>query len=84
MKYLLKSTDVYEVNTMDEVEALRQKFMDDTNYTLVSFGYKMKEIKQKGEVLDTYYVITVQKMFNDEKDPCSTIDIIYTYGDSDE
>ena len=46
-------------------------------FTLASFGYKHKEIKQKGDVIDEYELVTVKKLFNNEKEPDNEIKITY-------
>lgn len=73
MKYLINSTDVYRVDTVKEVEAFHEELINDNHFTLASFGYKTKQVKQKGVVIDEYQLVTVKKIFNDEKD-LSTIE----------
>lgn len=73
MKYLINSTDVYRVDTVKEVEAFHEELINDSHFTLASFGYKTKQVKQKGVVIDEYQLVTVKKIFNDEKD-LSTIE----------
>lgn len=77
MKYLLATTEVYRVETVEEVEALHEELKKDTMFSLLSFGYKTKEIKEKGEVVETYQLITVKKCFNEEKFPTDEININY-------
>ena len=50
---------------------------NDTHFTLASFGYKHKEVKQKGEVIDEWYHVTLVKTFNDEKEPAEVVNVIY-------
>ena len=77
MKYLVSSDDTYWVNTVEEVEQFHEELKNDTHFTLASFGYKHKEVKQKGEVIDEYELVTVKKLFNNEKEPDSDIKITY-------
>lgn len=69
MKLLITRTDTYRVGTVAEVEQLHEQLKASSDFTLASFGYKTKEIKAKGEVLDTYQLVTVKKIYNDEKNP---------------
>lgn len=77
MKYLISTTDVYRVPTVAEVEQLHEELINDTHFTLNAFSYKTKQIKQKGEIIDEYQLVTVKKLFNDEKEPGTNIDIKY-------
>jgi hypothetical protein len=75
--YLLSCTDVYRVSTVAEVEALHEELSTDVNFTLTAFSYKTKLVKAKGEVVDEYQVVTAKKVFNEEKDPVSSIKVHY-------
>ena len=77
MKYLISKTDVYRVPTVAEVEQLHEELINDTHFTLNAFSYKTKQIKQKGEIIDEYQLVTAKKLFNDEKEPGTNIDIKY-------
>lgn len=77
MRYLLTTTEKYRVGTVEEAEALHEEFLKDGRYTLNSFGYVTKYIKQKGEIVEEYQVVTVKKTFNEEKEP--GVDVAVTY-----
>jgi len=77
MKYLINSVDTYRVATVEDVERLHEELKANTNFTLASFSYKTKYIKQKGEVIDEYQLVSAKKIFNDEKDPISSVDVTY-------
>ena len=77
MKYLVSSVDTYRVNSVEEVERFHEELKNDSHFTLASFGYKHKEIKQKGDVIDEYELATVKKLFNNEKEPDNEIKITY-------
>lgn len=77
MKYLINSTDVYRVATVEDAERLHEELKNDNNFTLASFGYKTKYIKQKGEIIDEYQLVTAKKIFNEEKEPYTTIEVRY-------
>lgn len=69
MRHLITRTDVFRVDTVAEVEQLHAELKEADGFELVAFSYKTKEIKQKGEVIDTYQLVTAKKVFNDEKNP---------------
>ena len=75
--YLLSCTDIYRVDTVAEVEALHEELSEDANFTLVSFSYKTKYIKEKREIVGEYQVVTAKKVFNDEKEPERRVEIHY-------
>ena len=77
MKYLLSTVDTYRVPTVEDVEQLHEELTNDSHFTLGAFSYKTKYIKQKGEVIDEYQLVTAKKIFNDEKEPSSYIKIEY-------
>lgn len=77
MKYLLNCTDVYRVPTVADVEALHEELASDVNFTLTAFSYKTKYIKAKGDIIGEYQVVTAKKVFNDEKDPISSVSVHY-------
>ena len=78
MRYLLKAVDTYRVPDEAAVEALHDELLNDSHFTLAAFSYKTKYIKQKGEVIDEYQLVTAKKLFNEEKDPSTSVGISYT------
>lgn len=77
MTYLINSVDTYRVATVEDVEKLHEELKENDNFTLASFSYKTKYIKSKGEIIDEYQIVTAKKIFNEEKDPVSSIIIHY-------
>ena len=77
MKYLINSVDTYRVATIEDVENLHEELTSDPRFTLASFSYKTKYVKQKGEIIDEYQLVTAKKLFNDEKEPGTSIEIDY-------
>ena len=77
MKYLISATEVYRVQTVEDVEKLHEELKLDNNFTLASFSYKTKYLKQKGEIVDEWQLVTVKKVFNDEKEPYSNVMVNY-------
>lgn len=74
MKYLLKDTEVYRVDSLSEVERLRDELESSNYYSVDSFTYTYKTIKKTGE---DYYLVTVKKGITDEKEPIRRIRIAY-------
>lgn len=79
MKYLISSVDTYRVETVAEVEQLHSELKEDSNFELVSFSYKTKQIKAKGEVIEEYQLVQAKKVFTDEKYPEAQIELSYSY-----
>lgn len=77
MKYLINSIDTYRVDTVEEVEALHQELKDSNMFELLAFSYKTKDVKVKGEVVDSYQLVQAKKVFTSEKDPDRTLEIKY-------
>lgn len=77
MKYLVNATEVFRVGSIEEVEALQEEVKTDGRYELASFSYKYKCTKQKGDIIDEWYQVTIKKVFNEEKDPCTVVEIGY-------
>ena len=75
--YLVKTTDVYRVDSVGEVEQLQKEIKGDPHFELESFAYQQKQVKQKGEIVDEYCLVTVKKKFNDPKEPTSDVSISY-------
>lgn len=69
MEYLLNVTVSYRVHTIEDAEKLHQRLLDDGRFECVSFSRATKNIKVKGEVVDTYEVCKAKLVFTEEKDP---------------
>jgi putative IMPACT (imprinted ancient) family translation regulator len=80
MKFLLETTESYRVSTEEEVTNLIEEAKRDNHYILKKHTSQVKERKQKGEVIDTWYKVTLTKYFTDEKEPEGTTEVAYTDG----
>ena len=67
-RYLLTQTDVYAVDDLDGVDALKEELLADNHFTLAAFGYKTKPIKEKKEVVGEYHLVTAMKVYLNEKE----------------
>lgn len=75
--YLLKAVDTYRVATVADVEALHEELLNDNSFDLTAFSYKTKYIKQKGEIVEEYQVVSATKIFTDEKEPDRIVNVSY-------
>lgn len=69
MYYTLKTTNVYRVPTVEDALRLRKHLERTCIGELTSFAYKTKQIKQKGDVVDEYQVVTATITIDVEKEP---------------
>ena len=77
MRYLISTTETYRVETEEEAAAAIEEAKKDTSYILSKYTSEHKEVKQKGEVVEEYYKVTLTKLFNNIKDPYNNVSISY-------
>lgn len=80
MKYLLSTTEVYRVSSEEEATKLIEDAKNDSGYLLDKYSSQYKEKKQKGEVVDYYWKVSLTKKFTDEKEPELETQVKYTSG----
>jgi hypothetical protein len=78
MKFLIETTESYRVETAEEAKTLIEEAKKG-NYILKKYSSQYKERKQKGEVIDAWYKVTLVKAFNNEKEP--ETEVVVTYGE---
>ena len=59
MGFLINTTDVYRVDTVEEVEALHEELTKDSRFTLTSFSYKTKDGKDLSLLKGKFYICIV-------------------------
>ena len=67
-KMLLKTTDIYRVDDETEAVEMIQNYKNNQttdSYTLTKSGYVLKTKKAKGEIVDSWAVVTIEKTFNE-------------------
>lgn len=72
LHFVIKNTAEYRIDTIDEVVKFREELQTQAaqdGYSLSAFGYSEKLIKEKGEVVDSYYVVKATFSINDPKEP---------------
>ena len=84
IKYLIKTTTEIRVETEDDANTLHKEmetFAHTNNFTLSSWTQTYKCRKQKGEIIEEYYLCKYILQFNDIKEPETTLkDIQYNMG----
>lgn len=76
-KYLISTVETYRVDTESEATKAIEEAKNDTSYILGKYTSEHKERKSKGEVIDEYWKLSLTKIFNDIKEPDSTVIINY-------
>lgn len=77
VKYLINDVTTYRVETVKDVEKLHEELLADPSFELTAFSYTTKYVKVKGEIVDEYQIVKAKKVFNNEKEPESMIDVKY-------
>lgn len=77
MEYLITVNECHYVDTQREVDEMIEKAKNSDLFALKKYTSELKQIKSKGEVIDTYYKVTLTKAFNDIKDPTTPIYVSY-------
>lgn len=79
-KYLIQTTEIYRVETEKEAVTMIQEAGCSNDFFLKKGTKEYKERKQKGEVVDAYWKVTLIKEFTNEKEPVTNTTITYTVG----
>ena len=75
MKYLIETTEVYRCDSEDEAKTLIEQAKRTS--VLKKYNCVAKEKKQKGEVVDSWFKLTLTKSWDDEKEPCGSTSVAY-------
>lgn len=75
--YLIKVTNTYRVPTVEAALKLREQLSHNDYGELTAFKYATKTIKEKGEIVEEYQLVTATIAFNNEKEPESTVQVYY-------
>ena len=79
-KYLVSTTEIYRVDSEHEVDEIVEKAKAQSTAKPPKHSAEYKERKQKGEVVDTWWKVSITNYFNDEKEPDTSIDVNYNKG----
>lgn len=80
-KYLIKTEETYRVDTEEEAKALIEDAKVDGAGDLVKYNCEYHDKKVKGEIVDTWYRVTLKRFFNDEKEPVVDVSVNYDSGE---
>ena len=80
MRYLTQVQETYRLPNEKEVESFLNELKKDNRFIIKKYSSIKKERKQKGEVIDEWIQLTVVKIFNDEKESNTKVDINYEIG----
>ena len=80
MKYLITTTEVYRFSSQDEAINFIEAVKKEPGYVLTEHLVKYKDRKQKGEIIDYWWRVTLVKSFNNEKEPETDIEVEYKVG----
>jgi hypothetical protein len=75
MKYLIETTEIYRVDTEDECKTIIEEAKKKS--LVKKYSAIKKEKKQKGEVVDEWYRLSITKYWTDEKEPDSCMTVSY-------
>ena len=76
-KYLISTIENYRVDSEKEAENLINNAKEDNHYVLAKYKCEHKERKSKGEVIDEWYKVILEKHFTDEKEPDRQLEVDY-------
>ena len=77
MAHLIKTTEVYRVETEDEAKKFIEEQKQNGSYEMVKYSSEYKVKKAKSEIEDEWFRVTLVKNFDDEKDPIGSVKISY-------
>ena len=80
MKYLISTTETYRVDNESEVEEIIEKAKSQSTEKPPKHSAEYKERKQKGEIVDAWWKVTITNYFTDEKEPISSTTVSYEVG----
>ena len=76
-KFLISVQETYRADTETEATTLIQEAKNSSEFTLAKYNCEHKERKSKGEVIDEWYKVVLNKSFTDEKEPERQVEIYY-------
>lgn len=77
-KFLCQTQEIYRVGSEAEAASLIEEAKLDKRFTLLKSSTEYKTIKQKGEIVDEYWKVTLVKYFTDLKEPSCYAEVDYT------
>lgn len=81
-KYLIKVNETYRVDSEREAAILIDEAKQSNDFTLAKYSSQKKETKQKGEIVDEWFRVNLEKVFTSEKEPLAQVTPTYSSEDS--
>ena len=75
MNYLIETTEIYRVESEDDAKELVEEAKRTSTAPKYSCVYKEKTVK--GEVVDSWYRVSITKKWDEEKEPCGATKVSY-------
>jgi hypothetical protein len=76
-RYLLKVDETYRTDSEAEAAQLINEAKADHSFELSKYTSVKRERKVKGEVADSWFRVTLTKVFDDEKEPIGSTSVSY-------
>jgi hypothetical protein len=77
MAYLIKTTEVYRVETEEQAKNFIEEQKQNDSYEVIKYSSERKDRKVKGEIAEEWMRVTIVKSFTDEKDPVDKVTVKY-------
>lgn len=69
MKYLIKTVETYRADSEKEALEIIDDAKKDSSFELTKYTSETKPIKEGGEIVDEYRLISLYKTFDNAKEP---------------
>lgn len=76
-KFLCSVVESYRVDSVAEADELIAEARTSSIYELKKSNIQKKEVKQKGEIIDEFYLLTLTKDIQSPKEPEVNVDLEY-------
>ena len=73
-KYLINTIETFRIDSETEAKQFIEN-MANCDGEIVKHSIEYKEQKSKGEVIQSWYRVTIKRVFNDEKDPVDSYNL---------
>lgn len=70
-KYLINRTDIFRVDNEQEAKDFIEELKKTSGGDVIKHSIEYKEQKSKGELIQSWYRVTVKTVYNEEKEPVS-------------
>lgn len=70
-RFLIKQVETYRVDNEADAKKFIEEQKQGEGYVITKYSSELKETKSKGEVIDSWYRVTLTKDIQPEKEPYS-------------